>query len=114
MNSSNAAKSTLRRSNLFTRTVLFQFLHEESFAKAFLNFHSAISADPNYAHAYAGIADYYNWLGILGVLPPQECFLPAMRPQEEQSSWRKSFGAPASLAFSLRACKYEWSRAAHL
>jgi hypothetical protein len=52
----------------------FNSFTEESFAKAFVSFHSAIAADPNYAHAYAGIADYYNWLGIMGVLPPQECF----------------------------------------
>jgi serine/threonine protein kinase len=44
---------------------------EDGFAKAFVSFHSAIAADPGYAHAYAGIADYYNWLGIIGVLPPQ-------------------------------------------
>ena len=29
--------------------------------------------DPNYAIAYAGVAEYYNWLGILSVLPFSEC-----------------------------------------
>ncbi|HSI88190.1 MAG TPA: serine/threonine-protein kinase [Pyrinomonadaceae bacterium] len=56
----------------------FNSFTEEGLAKAFVSFHSAIAADPNYALAYAGIADYYNWLGIIGVLPPQECFQPAL------------------------------------
>ena len=56
---------------------------EEGFAKAFVSFHAAISADPDYAHAYAGIAAYYTWLGIYGVLPPQECFQPAIKAAEK-------------------------------
>ena len=57
----------------------FNTFTEEGFAKAFVSFHSAIAADPEYALAYTGLADYYNWLGILGVLPPQECFQPAIQ-----------------------------------
>lgn len=57
----------------------FNTFTEEGLAKAFVAFHTAIAADPNYALAYCGIADYYNWLGIIGVLPPQECFVPAIK-----------------------------------
>ncbi|HEY6044993.1 MAG TPA: tetratricopeptide repeat protein, partial [Pyrinomonadaceae bacterium] len=46
---------------------------EEGFAKAIVAYHQAIALDPNYAVAYAGIAEYYNWLGIFGVLPMAEC-----------------------------------------
>lgn len=92
----------------------FNTFTEESFAKAFVNFHSAISADPNYAHAYAGIADYYNWLGILGVLPPQECFLPAIDAARRAVELDENLSeAHASLGFSLHAGNYEWSRAEH-
>ncbi|HTH37457.1 MAG TPA: protein kinase [Pyrinomonadaceae bacterium] len=92
----------------------FNSFTEESFAKAFVSFHSAIAADPNYAHAYAGIADYYNWLGIMGVLPPQECFLPAIDAAKRAVELDENLSeAHASLGFSLHAGNYEWSRAEH-
>ncbi|HEX3280013.1 MAG TPA: protein kinase [Pyrinomonadaceae bacterium] len=46
---------------------------EEGFAKAVVCYHQAIAADSHYAVAYAGIAEYYNWLGIFGVLPHRDC-----------------------------------------
>ncbi|MCC6330093.1 MAG: protein kinase [Acidobacteria bacterium] len=92
----------------------FNSFTEESFAKAFVNFHKAISADPGYAHAYAGIADYYNWLGILGVLPPSECFPPAIEAAKKAVELDANLSeAHASLGFSLHAGNYEWSRAEH-
>ncbi|MEJ7709415.1 MAG: hypothetical protein WKF84_06040 [Pyrinomonadaceae bacterium] len=36
-----------------------------------------MALDPSYAAAQTGIAEYYNWLGIYGVLPPHECFAAA-------------------------------------
>ncbi len=59
---------------------------EEGFAKAFVSFHQPIAVDSNYAHAHAGIANYYSWLGIYGVLPPQECFQPAIIAAKEPSN----------------------------
>ncbi len=92
----------------------FNTFTEDGFAKAFVSFHRAIAADPNYAHAYSGIADYYNWLGILGVLPPQECFLPAIDAANKSVELDPDLSeAHASLGFSLHAGNYEWSRAEH-
>ena len=92
----------------------FNTFTEESFAKAFVSFHSAISADPDYAHAYAGLADYYNWLGIMGVLPPQECFRPATEAAKRAVELDENLSeAHASFGFSLHAGNYEWSRAEH-
>jgi serine/threonine protein kinase/tetratricopeptide (TPR) repeat protein len=92
----------------------FNTFTEEGFAKAFVSFHSAIAADPNYAHAYAGLADYYNWLGILGVLPPQECFLPAIDAASKAIEIDDDLSeGHASLGFSLHAGNYEWSKAEH-
>lgn len=92
----------------------FNTFTEDSFAKAFVSFHSAIAADPEYAHAHAGIADYYNWLGILGVLPPQECFIPAVEAAKKAVELDPKLSeAHASLGFSLHAGNYEWSRAEH-
>lgn len=92
----------------------FNTFTEEGFAKAFVSFHAAIAADPQYGHAYAGIADYYNWLGILGVLPPQECFQPAIRAATKAVELDENLSeGHASLGFSLHAGNYDWSRAEH-
>jgi DNA-binding winged helix-turn-helix (wHTH) protein/TolB-like protein/Tfp pilus assembly protein PilF len=40
--------------------------------KALEYFNQAIASDPNYALAYAGLADTYNFLGSFGFLPPKE------------------------------------------
>ncbi|MEP7212395.1 MAG: protein kinase [Acidobacteriota bacterium] len=92
----------------------FNTFTEESFAKAFVSFHAAIAADPAYGHAYAGIADYYNWLGIMGVLPPQECFQPAIAAASKAVELDENLSeGHASLGFSLHAGNYDWSRAEH-
>jgi TolB-like protein/Tfp pilus assembly protein PilF len=92
----------------------FNTFTEEGFAKAFVSFHSAIAADPNYAHAYAGVADYYNWLGILGVLPPQECFQPAIEAATKAIEIDDDLSeGHASLGFSLHAGNWDWSKAEH-
>ncbi len=92
----------------------FNTFTEDGFAKAFVSFHSAIAADTNYAHPYAGLADYYNWLGIIGVLPPQECFQPAIQAATAAIELDDDLSeGHASLGFSLHAGNYEWSKAEH-
>ncbi|MCU1263914.1 MAG: serine/threonine protein kinase with repeat [Acidobacteria bacterium] len=46
---------------------------EDGFARAIVCYHQAIALDPNYAVAYAGVAQYYNWLGSFSVMPFSEC-----------------------------------------
>ena len=41
----------------------------ESFPKAIESFQKAVELDPNYALAYVGIADFYNWACIYGLFP---------------------------------------------
>lgn len=45
---------------------------EEDFEKGIKYFQQAIDLDPNYALAYAGLADSYALLVVFGVLPPRE------------------------------------------
>ena len=52
-------------------------LTEEGLSKALVSFMEALAIDPRYAQAQAGVADYYNWLGVWCVLPPKECFAAA-------------------------------------
>ena len=85
---------------------------EEGFAKAFVNFHQAVAADPDYAHAYAGIAAYYSWLGIYGVLPPQECFQPAIDAAEKAVELDNDLAeAHATLGFAVHAGNYDHPKA---
>ncbi len=46
---------------------------ETGLAKALESYQRAIKLDPDYALAYTGIADYYNWLGVFGIKPFAEC-----------------------------------------
>jgi len=90
----------------------FNSFTEEGLAKAFVAFHSAIAADPGYALAYCGIADYYSWLGIIGVLPPQECFLPAIEAAGKAVELDADLSdAHATLGFALHAGNYDWAGA---
>ena len=41
----------------------------EAFPKAIESFQKAVALDPNYALAYVGIADFYNWACIYGLFP---------------------------------------------
>ncbi|MGC2234576.1 MAG: protein kinase [Pyrinomonadaceae bacterium] len=43
---------------------------QESLPKALQAFEKAVELDPEYALAYIGIADFYNWGCIYGLLPP--------------------------------------------
>lgn len=44
----------------------------DAFQKAIQHFEQAIHQDPQYALAYAGLADSYTLLGVFGTLPPLE------------------------------------------
>ncbi|HEX5707165.1 MAG TPA: tetratricopeptide repeat protein, partial [Pyrinomonadaceae bacterium] len=57
-------------------------ISEDAFARAITFYQEAIRLDPSYALAHAGVADYYNWLGVYGVRPSDECFTEARREAE--------------------------------
>ena len=87
----------------------FSLMTEEGLARSFLLFHQAIAADPEYAHAYCGIANYYNWLGVIGVLPPEDCFVPALEAARTAVKLDESLSeAHASLGFSVHVGEFEW------
>ena len=47
---------------------------EDGLKKGIDHFQQAIAVDPNYALAYAGLADSYNLLASYSALPPSEAF----------------------------------------
>ncbi|HWS55799.1 MAG TPA: protein kinase, partial [Pyrinomonadaceae bacterium] len=79
---------------------------EDGFAKAILFFNEAAALDPAYAAPHAGIADYYNWLGVLGVLPSDECYGAAKEAATRAAALDPSLPeAYAALGF---ACHAQW------
>ena len=85
---------------------------EEGFAKAIVCYHQAIALDENYAVAYAGVAEYYNWLGIYSVLPFNECSAAAY----EAASTAVSIDAGmveghSALGQAILCRDFDWSRA---
>lgn len=90
----------------------FNSFTEDGLAKSFVAYHTAIAADPNYSLAYSGIADYYNWLGIMGVLPPKECYAPAIEAAQRAVDLDpESSEGHAVLGFAVHAGDYDWQLA---
>lgn len=44
----------------------------DAFGKAIAGFQKAVEIDPKYAQAYVGIADFYSWACIYGMIPPAQ------------------------------------------
>jgi TolB-like protein len=85
---------------------------EEGFHRAIEYFSGAIEKDPNYALAYAGLADCYNLLGVFGYVPPRDAYprgkaaaTKALELDEELAE------AHASLARNKIAFGWDWSGA---
>jgi len=51
----------------------FNSLTEDGFAKALAAYERAVQLDPSYALAHTGIADYYYFLAVWGVMPSDRC-----------------------------------------
>ena len=83
---------------------------EEGLKKGIQYFEGAIAKDPNYAVAYAGLADSYGILADNGFSPPEECYpkarAAALRALEIDDSLAE---AHTSLAQILQSYDWDWS-----
>jgi serine/threonine protein kinase/Tfp pilus assembly protein PilF len=71
----------------------------DSLPKALASFQKAIEIDPNYALAYVGLADFFNWAIIYGILPPTAYYAKAEIAARRAIELDKALGeAYASLA----------------
>ena len=88
---------------------------ESGFAQSLIYFNRAVAIDPNYALAYAGIADYYNFLGIYAVLPFRECAAAAkeaaLRAAVIDATLAEGYSA---LAVATLCHDFEWETAEQL
>ncbi|MBA2341171.1 MAG: protein kinase [Pyrinomonadaceae bacterium] len=85
---------------------------EEGFAKALTCYYRAIALDPDYALAYTGIADYYNWIGVYAVLPFAESSAAAKEAATKAVELDDTLAeAHSALGFSLLVHDFDWRTA---
>jgi len=85
---------------------------EEGFAKALIFYNQAIAIAPDYALAYAGIADYYNLLGIYAVLPFSETSAAAKEAALKAISSDDTLAEGyAALGFAILTHDFDWTEA---
>jgi eukaryotic-like serine/threonine-protein kinase len=84
---------------------------DEGFEKALEQFREAIRLDPDYAQAYVGIADYYNWVAIYGLRAPKDCF-PQAKEAATVALELDDTLADAHAALGFTTLCYEWNGAA--
>jgi tetratricopeptide (TPR) repeat protein len=90
----------------------FHSLTEEGFAKSLQDYYHAIAHDPGYALAYAGIADYYIFLGIYGILPFAESSAAAKEAAQRAVSLDENLSEGyAALAFAMVCHDFDWEAA---
>jgi serine/threonine protein kinase/Tol biopolymer transport system component/Tfp pilus assembly protein PilF len=83
---------------------------DEGFEKALEQFKEAIRQDPEYAQAYVGIADYYNWVAIYGLRAPHDCF-PQAKAAATKALELDDTLADAHAALGFTTLCYEWDGA---
>ena len=84
----------------------------EGLYKAIELFNEAIEIDPQYALAYAGIADSYNLLDIWANLPTSETFPRAKAAAQKALSIDDQLAeAHTSLAYAIHTYEWDWSAA---
>ena len=83
--------------------------------RAIESFQLAIALDPDYALAHVGVADFYNWAGIYGILPPMECYEKAFAAATRALDLDLSLGeAHAALGLTIESRDWDWMEAERL
>src|ERR1051325_7304437 len=83
---------------------------EAGFAKALECYKRAIDVDPHYALAYTGIAHYYNWLGVFGIKPFDECSAAAKQAASKAVELDStSAEAYSALGFAIVCHDFDWA-----
>jgi serine/threonine protein kinase/tetratricopeptide (TPR) repeat protein len=87
----------------------------ESLPKALEAYQAAIAIDPDYALAYVGIADFYNWINVFGMMPSSECYARAEDAAQKAIAIDGQLGeAYTALAFAIFGQRWDWQEADRL
>lgn len=83
-------------------------LTEDGLAKALADYERAVQFDPSYALAYTGIADYYYYLAVYGVMPSNRCLAASEAAARKAVELDPTLSeAHAALGFAL-AGRFNW------
>ncbi|MDX6695821.1 MAG: eukaryotic-like serine/threonine-protein kinase [Blastocatellia bacterium] len=83
---------------------------EEGFQRAIASFMEAIRIDPEYALAYAGLGDLYNWLGVFSVLPPRDTWARGRKMAARAVALDDTLAeAHAALGFARLCSGWDWT-----
>jgi eukaryotic-like serine/threonine-protein kinase len=86
----------------------------ESLTKVIGSFQTAIALDPNYALPHVGVADFYNWACIYGLMPSSACYAEArtaaMRALELDDQLGEAYAALGLIAES----EWDWAESERL
>jgi eukaryotic-like serine/threonine-protein kinase len=86
----------------------------DSLPKALKSFENAVELDPNYALAYVGLADFYLWANIYGIIPSTEATIAAEKASRRAVALDETMGeAYASLGLSFQN-RMNWAEAKRL
>jgi serine/threonine protein kinase len=81
----------------------------ESLPHAFKAFAEATRLDPSYALAYVGLADFYNWAAIYGILPASETYPQAKEAAQRAIELDGSLGeAYATFGLTIETSECNW------
>ncbi|HEV7645933.1 MAG TPA: protein kinase [Pyrinomonadaceae bacterium] len=81
----------------------------ESLFKSLAAYQRAIELDPDYALAYVGIADFYNWINVFGLMPSNECYDKATAAAERAMEIDDQLGeAYAAMCFAVLGQRWDW------
>ena len=84
----------------------------ESLPRAFTAFDEATKLDPGYALAYVGLADFYNWATIYGILPASDTYPQASEAAQRAIELDDSLGeAFATLGLTVSCAEGNWEKA---
>jgi len=87
-------------------------LTEEDLLKGVAHFKAALSADPNCAFAYAGLADAWCLSALMNVAPPAEAYPQAREMALRALRAKQDLGeAHAALATVMRLFEWDWAGA---
>lgn len=85
---------------------------EDGFAKSISCYRKAVERDPNYAAAYAGIAEYHCWIAVYGLAPPPEQLAAAREAAQKAVALDEMMAeAHTSLGLSLLTDASQWQLA---
>ncbi len=79
----------------------------ENIAKALVCFYEAIAHDADFALAYTGVADYFNFLSVFGLMSPEESF-PAAKEAAQKAIELDDTLAEAYTSLAIAVLGYDW------